>query len=435
MAAAAYFAHSRALGDDCNPTALSPGRRRRAPTMLSRARPIRNACARAKLRQKRNERPKTYDRRVHRNPNTGTTHVKTTTTKKCSASSSPLPPSPSPGSWPSGTTDVRAHGRVGRLHPRGHQGPDPRRGRNSCRRSRRRSSTRAAHRRDGRRGGAAAGGGDEAADEKSEFDVVLTEVPADKKIAVLKIVRTITGLGLKARDRRLFRLRSVSRSPCFLPRRRPRAWSSRRRSRSRRARPRTRPRTSRSRSRRAAPRSSSSRALRFLPVNICPLSNSYDVASMASQERTAITAGPGRAEASRGTPRACGSVRLAGPERRCTPAARGPRGAAGRSWAGPRRDGGYYRSAHFRKASSSSRSPTWLHVVLDAELSSAGVRIIFLSSAASRPSRSAANTLVPYCPRCLTQQWRKPEPPSSAPRPARGASATTGLGAMLSSTL
>ena len=132
-------------------------------------------------------------------------------------------------------------------------------------------------------GGAAAGGGDEAADEKDEFDVVLTEVPADKKIAVLKIVRTITGLGLKARDRRLFRLRGVARSPFFLPRRRPRAWSSRRRSRSRRARPRTRPRTSRSRSRRAAPRSSSSRALRFLPVNICPLSTSpRDVASMAS---------------------------------------------------------------------------------------------------------------------------------------------------------
>ena len=32
---------------------------------------------------------------------------------------------------------------------------------------------------------------------EDEFDVVLTEVPADKKIAVLKIVRTITGLGLK----------------------------------------------------------------------------------------------------------------------------------------------------------------------------------------------------------------------------------------------
>ena len=123
-------------------------------------------------------------------------------------------------------------------------------------------------------GGAAAGGGEEAADEKDEFDVVLTEVPADKKIAVLKIVRTITGLGLKARDRRLFSTSGRLASPFFLPRRRPRAWSSRRRSRSRRARPRTRPRTSRSRSRRAAPRSSSSRALRFLPINICPVTSS-----------------------------------------------------------------------------------------------------------------------------------------------------------------
>ena len=43
----------------------------------------------------------------------------------------------------------------------------------------------------------AAGGDGEAAEEKDEFDVMLTEVPADKKIAVLKIVRTITGLGLK----------------------------------------------------------------------------------------------------------------------------------------------------------------------------------------------------------------------------------------------
>lgn len=34
-------------------------------------------------------------------------------------------------------------------------------------------------------------------EEKSEFDVSLDEVPADKKIAVLKIVRSITGLGLK----------------------------------------------------------------------------------------------------------------------------------------------------------------------------------------------------------------------------------------------
>lgn len=33
--------------------------------------------------------------------------------------------------------------------------------------------------------------------EKTEFDVVLEGVPTDKKIAVLKVVRTITGLGLK----------------------------------------------------------------------------------------------------------------------------------------------------------------------------------------------------------------------------------------------
>jgi large subunit ribosomal protein L7/L12 len=33
---------------------------------------------------------------------------------------------------------------------------------------------------------------------KSEFDVILAEVPAaDKKLGVLKIVRTLTGLGLK----------------------------------------------------------------------------------------------------------------------------------------------------------------------------------------------------------------------------------------------
>ena len=44
-------------------------------------------------------------------------------------------------------------------------------------------------------GGADAGGG--AAEEKTEFDVVLSEFPADKKIAVLKVVRGITGLGLK----------------------------------------------------------------------------------------------------------------------------------------------------------------------------------------------------------------------------------------------
>merc|ERR1719284_32574 len=45
----------------------------------------------------------------------------------------------------------------------------------------------------------AAGGADAAApaEEKTEFDLVLESFPADKKIAVLKVVRTITGLGLK----------------------------------------------------------------------------------------------------------------------------------------------------------------------------------------------------------------------------------------------
>ncbi len=34
-------------------------------------------------------------------------------------------------------------------------------------------------------------------EEKTEFDVILEEVPADKKIAILKVVRNLTGLGLK----------------------------------------------------------------------------------------------------------------------------------------------------------------------------------------------------------------------------------------------
>ena len=37
----------------------------------------------------------------------------------------------------------------------------------------------------------------EEVEEKTEFDIILAEVPADKKIAILKIVRGITGLGLK----------------------------------------------------------------------------------------------------------------------------------------------------------------------------------------------------------------------------------------------
>jgi large subunit ribosomal protein L1 len=42
-----------------------------------------------------------------------------------------------------------------------------------------------------------AAGPAEEVEEKTEFDVSLDEVPADKKIAILKVVRSITGLGLK----------------------------------------------------------------------------------------------------------------------------------------------------------------------------------------------------------------------------------------------
>jgi large subunit ribosomal protein L7/L12 len=37
----------------------------------------------------------------------------------------------------------------------------------------------------------------ELVEEKVAFDLILTEVPADKKISILKIVRNLTGLGLK----------------------------------------------------------------------------------------------------------------------------------------------------------------------------------------------------------------------------------------------
>lgn len=37
----------------------------------------------------------------------------------------------------------------------------------------------------------------EVVEEKTEFDVILEDVPADKKIAILKVVRGLTGLGLK----------------------------------------------------------------------------------------------------------------------------------------------------------------------------------------------------------------------------------------------
>ena len=45
-------------------------------------------------------------------------------------------------------------------------------------------------------GGAAAGGGAATAEEKTEFNVVLVESGA-KKIEVIKVVRALTGLGLK----------------------------------------------------------------------------------------------------------------------------------------------------------------------------------------------------------------------------------------------
>ncbi|WP_072620688.1 50S ribosomal protein L7/L12 [Spirulina major] len=45
--------------------------------------------------------------------------------------------------------------------------------------------------------GAGAPAAAEPEEEKTEFDVILEEFPADKKIAILKVVRAITGLGLK----------------------------------------------------------------------------------------------------------------------------------------------------------------------------------------------------------------------------------------------
>jgi large subunit ribosomal protein L7/L12 len=47
-------------------------------------------------------------------------------------------------------------------------------------------------------GGAAAGGAAAApAEEKTEFTVILKEYPADKKVGVIKVIRELTGLGLK----------------------------------------------------------------------------------------------------------------------------------------------------------------------------------------------------------------------------------------------
>lgn len=44
---------------------------------------------------------------------------------------------------------------------------------------------------------AGAGAGAAPAEEKTEFTVILASVPADKKIGAIKVVREVTGLGLK----------------------------------------------------------------------------------------------------------------------------------------------------------------------------------------------------------------------------------------------
>jgi len=46
-------------------------------------------------------------------------------------------------------------------------------------------------------GGAAAGAAAAPAEEQTEFTVTLKEYPADKKVTVIKVIREITGLGLK----------------------------------------------------------------------------------------------------------------------------------------------------------------------------------------------------------------------------------------------
>lgn len=42
-----------------------------------------------------------------------------------------------------------------------------------------------------------AGGGQEAVEEKTTFDVILEDVPSDKRVPVLKIIRNLTSLDLK----------------------------------------------------------------------------------------------------------------------------------------------------------------------------------------------------------------------------------------------
>lgn len=43
----------------------------------------------------------------------------------------------------------------------------------------------------------AAGAAAEPVEEKTEFDVMIKEVPADKKIGIIKVAKNLTGLGLK----------------------------------------------------------------------------------------------------------------------------------------------------------------------------------------------------------------------------------------------
>jgi len=46
-------------------------------------------------------------------------------------------------------------------------------------------------------GGGAAAAAAAPAEEKTEFTVILKEYPADKKVGVIKVIRELTGLGLK----------------------------------------------------------------------------------------------------------------------------------------------------------------------------------------------------------------------------------------------
>ena len=51
---------------------------------------------------------------------------------------------------------------------------------------------------------AGAGAPAEPEEEQTEFDVVLEDVPADKKIAILKVVRSLTGLGLRLDTKKVY---------------------------------------------------------------------------------------------------------------------------------------------------------------------------------------------------------------------------------------